>query len=99
MEFDPDFLLTDGDNRDWLREKALHIRLDETTINGHVQEAERSVRIRYLGSRRAVGPTCQSHASAITSPRASVGGRQRHGANYRRARTDPCYGRHRSKRG
>jgi len=28
MELDPDNLLGGNDNRDWLREKALHIRLD-----------------------------------------------------------------------
>jgi len=28
MELDPDNLLGSNDNRHWLREKALHIRLD-----------------------------------------------------------------------
>jgi len=35
MEIDPNNLPGGRDNRDRLREKALRIRLDRTTVNGH----------------------------------------------------------------
>jgi len=73
MKIGRDDLVGRGDNTDGRRNKALHIRLDRTTVNGHVQKAERSVVIRYYGSRGSAGSTSQSHASAIASPRASIG--------------------------
>jgi len=98
MEIDPNNLPSGRDNRDRLREKALRIRLDRTTVNGHVWKAERSVVIRDFGSGRPVAPTSQNHASSIASPCGSIGSRQGHGANNRRARTDDGGGRRRNKR-
>ena len=43
MKLDRDNLSGDGDNRDWPRDKALHIHIDRTTVNSDVRKAERSV--------------------------------------------------------
>jgi hypothetical protein len=99
MKIDPDDLPGGSDNGDWLRDKALRVRLDRTPVNGHVQKTKRSAVIRYFGSRRSLGPTSQNHSSAVTSTRASISGRQRHGANNRASRTGTCHGRRRSERG
>src|SRR5882672_10186732 len=88
IELDPKHLLSGSDDRDGLHEKALHIRLDRTTVNGHVWKVEHSLVIRDVGSRRSVGLTSEKHASAIARPRTSIRGRQDHGANNRPARTD-----------
>jgi hypothetical protein len=95
----PDYLAGNRDNSDWLRDKALHIRLNRATVNGRVQKAERPLFVRYFDHCRTVSATRQRHTSAFTGERASVGGWQRHGANDRGARTDACDGRRRSERG
>jgi hypothetical protein len=91
-------LLGGGDDVDWLRGKALHIRQDRTTINGYVPKAERSVFIRDLSLGRSVGGACQRYSSALAGKRAPIGSRQRDGANNRRARTDTGDGSRRRER-
>jgi hypothetical protein len=38
MKIGSDNLVGGGDNRDGWRDKTLHIRLDRTAVNGHVQK-------------------------------------------------------------
>jgi hypothetical protein len=87
MELDFDNLMSGSDDRDGLREKPLHIRLDRTTVNGHIWKVEHSVVISDVGSIHSVRLTSENHASAIANPGASIGSRQGHGANNRPART------------
>src|SRR5229473_5691165 len=75
LEIGPGNLLGGSDNPDRLPGKALHIRLDRTTVNGYVQKTERSVFIRYCRPGRAVRGARQRHSSAFARKRASVSSR------------------------
>jgi hypothetical protein len=65
MKIGPDNLVVGGDNPDGWRGKALHISLDRTIIDGHVQKTECSMFIRGFGSRPSVSATRQCHANAL----------------------------------
>jgi hypothetical protein len=99
MKIAPDNLVGGGDHPDWWRDKALHVRVDRTRVNGHVGKAERSVFIRYFSPRRSVSGTAERDACTFASERVSIGGRQRHSADNRGARTDTSNGGRRNEGG
>jgi hypothetical protein len=78
----------DGHGRDGSHGKALHIRLDRTTINGHIHETERSMSIGYLRSRRSVPATRQRHPHAFAMKRISVSRREHHRSGHDGASAD-----------
>jgi hypothetical protein len=88
MKIGSDNLVGGGDDPDWWRDEALHIRLDRTAVNRHILKTERSVLIRNFRSRRSVGAARHDHSSALTGKRPSIGGRQRHGSDNRGGRAD-----------
>jgi len=90
MKIGRDDLVGRGDNTDGRRNKALHIRLDRTTVNRHVQKTERPVLIRDFCSGRLVTFTRQYYSGAFSGKCDPIGSRQAHGSNNRGARVGGC---------
>jgi len=95
MKIRRDNLIGGGHHTDWLRVKALHLRLDRTAVHRHAQKTEHPVFIRDFRSCRSVSLTRQHDPGAFTSKGASIGGGQCHGTNNRGARSDTSDGRRR----